>query len=182
MSELIDRTEIITSNTKSFLRLSEAELNFKPSPQSWSIVEIYAHLNITNKTYISSIIKKMMTSRDVNTRNVKSGWLASWVYERLMPRADGTVYKASSPKNFCSTTKKSAFKVMNEFLEQQDIMYDILQHASTKDLDDITVPFYYSKLLSFSLGNTLRFIAAHNERHLMQAYQVMEKIPMVQKG
>ena len=183
LSELTDRTEVITSNAKSFLRLSEEEMHFKPSPQTWSIAEIYGHLNITNRIYVSSIFKKITISKDVDISHCKSGWLGDWVYQKLMPRADGTVYKARSPKNYRASEKKqNAFAVVHEFIERQDELYDILQHASTKDLDRITIPFYFSKLLKFSLCDTLRFIVAHNERHLMQAHHVMEQIPILQKG
>ncbi|HLK28232.1 MAG TPA: DinB family protein [Puia sp.] len=183
LSELIDRTEIITSNTKSFLRLSEDQLNYKPAPQTWSISEIYSHLNITNSAYNSFILKKIKSAEDVSINHCQSGWLGDWVYEKLMPRADGSVFKINSPKSHrANITDPDAFEVLNTFLEQQDVMHDILQHASTKDLDRITVPFYYSKILKFRLCDTLRFIIAHNERHLMQAHRMIEKMPVVQKG
>lgn len=183
MSELIDRTEIITSNTRSFFKLSDEQLNYKFSSQCWSICQIYTHINITNKVYNQAILKKIQKAPDVDIEHCTSGWFGDWVYEKIMPKADGSVYKISSRKNLQIAGKPpDAIDVLNQFLEQQDEMHDILQHASTKNLDRITIPFYFSKYLKFRLCDTLRFIVAHNERHLMQAYQVMEKLPKFQKG
>jgi hypothetical protein len=183
LSELIDRTEIVSSNTKSFLRLSEEHLNFKPSSLSWSICDIYQHLNATNKAYNFYILKKIRGAPDVDVKNFRTGWLADWVYEKLMPRPDGTVFKINAPQGYSDWKPDAdAFEVLNKFLEQQDVMHDILQHASTKDLNKISVPFYFSKYIKFKLTDTFRLIAAHNERHLMQAHRVVEKLPLVQKG
>ena len=183
LSELIDRTEVITSNTRSFLRLDQQLLYYKPESQCWSITEIYGHLNITNKTCIHSILKRIKTSPDVSTTDFMSGWLGDWVYEKLMPRADGSVYKISAPKKFHAPNKElDAIEVLNQFLEDQDIIHDILLHSSTKDLKQIRVPFYFTRAVNFRLGDTLRFLIAHNERHLLQAHRVVENSQMVQKG
>lgn len=183
LSELMDRTEVITSNTQSFLRLSEEELNYKPVQHEWSISEIYGHLNITNTTYIHSILKKIKAAPDTDYPGYQSGWLGDWVYEKLMPRADGSVYKISSPKFLHAFTKQSdVYDVLNQFLEHQNVTHDILRYASTKNLEQIRIPFYFAKVFTFRLGDTLRFLIAHNERHLLQAHRMMEKIPIVQNG
>ncbi|MBS1947631.1 MAG: DinB family protein [Bacteroidetes bacterium] len=183
LAELIDRTEIITSNTRSFFRLDHEQLNYKPASDKWSISEIYQHLNSINRVYNSNILQKVSSAPDSNIAYCKSGWMGDWVYEKLMPRPDGTVYKINSPKNFRSVSGAcDAFDMLNEFIEQQNVMHDILTNISTKNLNRNKIPFYLSKLLKFRLADTLRFIVAHNERHLMQAYQVMEKTPVVQKG
>ncbi|HVM87103.1 MAG TPA: DinB family protein [Puia sp.] len=183
LAELIDRTEIITSNTRSFLRLEKNQLDYKPAIDKWSIREIYEHLNVINKSYFNNILKRISTAPDVNILHYQSGWLGDWIYEKLMPRTDGSVYKINSPKNYRVTLKaQDAFDVLNEFIGHQDAMHDILVHVSTKDLNGISIPFYFSKLFKFRLGDTLRFIIAHNERHLMQAHQVMKKIPVTQNG
>jgi hypothetical protein len=183
LAELIDRTEIITSNTRSLLRMNAEQLNYKPFLQKWSISEIYSHLILINKTYNYLILKKIGSSPDVNILHCQSGWFGDWVYEKLMPRSDGSVYKINTPKKFrVKSLMSDAIEVLNEFIEQQHVMHDILNHVSSKDLNRINIPFYFSKLLTFRLGDTLRFIVAHNERHLMQASRIMANIQLVQKG
>lgn len=183
LSGLIDKTEVITSNTHAFLRLSEDKLNFKPEPQVWSIVEIFSHLNIANTKYIHSILEKIKMAPDAISPYFQSGWMGDWVYEKLMPRSDGSVCKMSSPKFFHPAKNKNAsHEVINQFLERQDEIHDILLHVSTKDLARIRVPFYLTGILKFRLGDSLRFLIAHNERHLLQAHRVMEKCLIPQNG
>lgn len=52
-------------------------------------------------------------------------------------------------------------------------MDDILRHSATKDLRRIRIPFHFIPFLHFSLGETLRFLIAHNERHLLQAQRLV---------
>jgi hypothetical protein len=183
LSELMDRTEIISSNTRTFLRLKGEQLSFKPTPKGWSICEIYSHLNIINEIYNDRILKKISSAPDVSIPHCQSGWFGDWIYEKLMPRSDGSVYKINTPKNYnASSEKLDAFEILSQFIEIQNVMHDILLHVSSKDIDRITISFYFSKLLRFRLSDTLRFIIAHNERHLMQAHGVLEKMPLVQNG
>jgi DinB family protein len=184
LSGLIDRTEVITSNTQPLLRLSEEELNFKPEPDTWSIAEIFGHLNIANSRYIRSILERINTAPDISTANYyKGGWLGDWVYEKLMPRADGSVFKINSTKLFCPLTgNHTAKEVLRQFLEHQNEVHDILLHASTKDLVRIRIPFYLTGIFSFRLGDTLRFMIAHNERHLLQAHRMLKKNAAFQNG
>ena len=64
-------------------------------------------------------------------------------------------------------------EVLHTFHRSCDAMDDILRHSATKDLRRIRIPFHFVPLLRFSLGETLRFIVAHNERHLLQAQRLV---------
>src|ERR1700730_4863976 len=99
LAELIDRTELIISNTQCFLRLTNEQLNHKPAPDKWSIAEVFEHLNITLEIYINAILAKITNAEDVNNgRTYKSGWLGDWFYDKNMPRPDGSVFKMKAPK------------------------------------------------------------------------------------
>ncbi len=185
LSDLIDRTAVITSNTHPFLRLSEGQLNFKVGAGIWSIAEIFGHLNITNTKYIHSILERIKTAPDVIPEMYQNGWLGDWVYEKLMPRADGSVFRINAPKFFHAEIKgqhQHAHEMLNQFIEQLHVIHDILIHSATKDLRRIRVPFYLTGALRFRLGDTLRFLIAHNERHLLQAHRMLEQLPLSQKG
>jgi hypothetical protein len=63
--------------------------------------------------------------------------------------------------------------VLHDFHRTCDAMDDILRHSATKDLRRIRIPFHFVPYLHFSLGETLRFLIAHNERHLLQAQRLV---------
>jgi len=182
LSGLTDRTVIITSNTHPFFRLSETQLKFKASPEIWSIAEIFEHLNISNTKCIHAILERVKTLPDITSDRYQSSWLGDWVYEKLMPKADGSVFKVSSPKFLHPPGCGDAYKVLQQFMETQNETHDVLLHAATKDVNGIRVPFYLTKTLKFRLGDTLRFLIAHNERHLLQAQRMMNTVLQIQNG
>ncbi len=174
VSELIDRTELIISNTQSFRRLTNGQLTVRAAPGKWSIAEIFEHLNLTHRTYISPVIPKISNEPETQSAIYKSSWLGDFIYQQTMPRADGTILKLKARKLLRPQNNPlDGHDVLKRFLQQQDIIYDILQHASTKDLQHIKMPFSFTHLLKLRLGDQLRYLIAHNERHMLQAQRVM---------
>jgi len=48
-----------------------------------------------------------------------------------------------------------------------------LREAKTKNLNTIKIPTTLSKWIRMNLGDTFRFLIAHNERHIRQAKRAM---------
>jgi hypothetical protein len=178
ITELFDRTELIKASTKPFLRLTEEQLNFKPGPGSWSIAEIFEHLNICNNIYIRSILSRITTAPDEKTEEYRSSWLGDWIYEKVMPRPDGSVFKIRARKTMhAGGCLLNGQETLHKFLQQCDMIDDILRHVTTKNLQRIRIPFSFSRLLHLRLGDNLRYLIAHSERHLLQAHRVMALAP-----
>ncbi|MHA4807559.1 DinB family protein [Flavitalea flava] len=176
ITELLDRIELIKARTQPFLRLTDDQLNFKPDSGRWSIAEIFEHLNITHSLYIRSILSRITRAPDMQVRADKynSGWLGEWVYGKIMPRPDGSVFKMRTLKSYrAGETVPDGSDVLQRFLQQCDAIDDIVRHVSTKNLERIKIPFSFSRLVRLQLGDNLRCLIAHNERHLLQAHGVM---------
>ncbi len=170
ITELLDRTELIKAGTQPFLRLTAEQLSCPPAPGQWSIVEIFGHLNLANDIYIRSILSRMTLAPDTKSDEYRSSWLGDWAYEKIMPRANGTVLKMKAAKSVCPGKQcEEGRAVIESFQRKCDALDDILHHAFTKDLQRIRIPFHFIPFLHFGLGDTLRFVVAHNERHLLQA-------------
>jgi uncharacterized damage-inducible protein DinB len=176
--ELVDRTELIISNTRPFQRLNNEQLNYKPAAGKWSISEVFEHLNITHHIYLHSILSKISQAPEVKSSMYNSSWLGDLLYTKTMPRPDGTVFKLKTRRLLQPTAREfNGNDVLNRFLQHQDSIHDVLLHASTKDLRCIKIPFSFTNVLKWRLGDNLRFLIAHNERHMLQAQRVLEKIP-----
>ena len=174
ITELLDRTELIKASTQPFLRLTDDQLHHRPGPGKWSIVEIFGHLNITHDLYIRCILSRITLAPDVASDSFRSSWLGDWVYDKIMPRSDGSVFKLKALKSHTAVAGKVDGKeVLESFLRKCDAIDDILHHVSTKDLQRIRIPFSFYRLLSLRLGDNLRYLVAHGERHLLQAQRVM---------
>jgi hypothetical protein len=178
ITELLDRTELIKASTQLFLRLNDDQLNCKVVPDTWSIAEIFEHLNIKNGIYIRSILPRITKAPDVPAEKYISGWLGDWIYNRIMPRPDGSIFRIRALKAHCANAERlNGRETIQCFLQQCDSIDDILRHVSTKDLRRIKIPFSFTNLLRFRLGDNLRYLIAHSERHLLQAHRVMGELP-----
>ena len=171
ITELLDRTELLKASTKPFLRLTDDQLLFRPAPGKWSIAEIYTHLNLSMDRTVRDILSRITLAPDHRGDEYRSGWLGDWLYGRIMPRPDGTVFKlksiaANSPE---SKDIQDPRETLEAFQRHCDSLDDILRHVWTKDLRRIRIPFYLNGLISLRLGDMLRFLVAHGERHLLQA-------------
>jgi DinB superfamily len=174
ITELLDRVELIKASTQPFLRLTNDQLLSRPIPGKWSIAEIFEHLNIVNAIYIRSILSRITMAPDVKTETYTSGWFGDWVYAKIMPRADGSVFKIKASKLHCAEIEGlDGREVMLRFQQHCDAIDDILRHISTKNLEQIKIPFSSIRILRLRLGDNLRYLIAHSERHLLQAQRVM---------
>jgi hypothetical protein len=174
ITELLDRTELIKAGSAAFLRLTDEQLGFSPGSRNWSIVEVFSHLNLSNEIYIRYILPRVTLAPDRPSDDFRSSWLGDWAYEKIVPRPDGSVFKMKTAKSVLPIKPKTDFKeVLDEFHRTCDAMDDILRHSATKDLRRIRIPFHFIPFLHFSLGETLRFLVAHNERHLLQAQRLV---------
>jgi len=170
ITELLDRTELIKAGTNTFLRLTEEQLTCPPAPGQWNIVQIFVHLGLCNDVYIRNILPRITLAPDTPSDHHRSSWLGDWAYEKIVPRPDGSVMKMKSAKSVLPEKDLEEGKVAIESFQRQcDALDDILRHAYTKDLRRIRIPFHFIPFLYFGLGDTLRFVIAHNERHLLQA-------------
>jgi DinB superfamily len=174
ITELLDRTEVIRAGSATFFRFTDEQLGFSPGPGAWSIVEVFAHLNLSNEIYIRYILPRVTLAPDRPSDEFRSSWPGDWAYEKIVPRADGSVFKMNTAKAVFPVKPKEDLKeVLHHFHRTCDAMDDILRHSASKDLRRIRIPFHFIPFLHFSLGETLRFLIAHNERHLLQAQRLV---------
>jgi hypothetical protein len=177
ITELLDRTELIKAGSAAFLRLTDEQIGFSTDPHNWSIVEVFVHLNLSNEIYIRYILPRVTLAPDRPSDDFRSSWLGDWAYEKIVPRPDGSVFKMKTAKSVLPIKPTTDPKeVLHEFHRTCDAMDDILRHSATKDLRRIRIPFHFIPFLHFSLGETLRFLIAHNERHLLQAQRLVPAV------
>lgn len=170
ITELLDRTELLKASAKTFHRLTDQQLMDRPAPGKWSIAEIYAHLDLSMDLTIRSILSRITLAPDHPSDEYHSSWLGDWLYQRIMPRPDGSVFRWKTlPAHSPEGKIPDAHGSLEAFQRHCDALDDILRHVWTKDLRRIRIPFYLNGLVSLRLGDMLRFLVAHAERHLLQA-------------
>jgi hypothetical protein len=154
--------------------LTEAQFNWRPDPQEWSIEECLAHLTIVGQHEIRLIETAIQDGR---TRGVtgkgpfRYGWLERTIVRQTEPPVRR---KFSSPRRFRPLHGQPVTAILPTFLHVQRQFGDLTAQAEGLDLARVKVPTPMTRLLKLSLGMTLAQAAAHERRHLEQARRVRE--------
>ncbi len=178
LDDLQARTKTILKRLSSDIApLSFQELNWKASPESWSILECLQHLNLYGEFYIPEITKAIQKNRDSKSRELfKSGLLGNYFAKSMLPK-DGVVRnKMKTFKDKVPAKSDLSIEVVQTFKSQQEQFLDLLEQARTIDLHKTKTPITISNLIKLKLGDTFRFVIYHHQRHMVQIDKVLEKM------
>lgn len=174
--ELMEITSANLVSAKQLKTLSENELNFRNSENEWSILECIEHLNLYGDYYLPQIQRQLLTGKSVPTTTVfETGFIGNW-FTNLMKVKEGKVKKMKSPKDKNPQNSALTPVTIDRFIKQLESLQRFLQDAARIDLIKAKTPISISRLIKLRLGDTLRFLVYHNERHVLQAERVAESM------
>ena len=174
INDLISRTTEILKKSQTLVELSENELNYRISAESWSSLECLEHLNLYGRFYIKEMNRRMLESSKQNTTVFKSGLLGNYFAKSMLPKAKLNTMKTFSNMNPINSSLDK--RVIEEFIQQQKEMLQLLETARKKNLNKIKCGITISKMLKLKLGDTFRFVIYHNERHMKQIDRVLTAV------
>jgi hypothetical protein len=176
LKDLKKDTQKAIAEAENFKKLTETDLNFKRNTESWSILECLEHLNLYGDFYLVEIEKQILNTNETpNATIFKSGVLGNYFANSMQPKPDGSISnKMKTFKDKNPTNSTLSITTIDRFIKQQQQMLTLLDAAKKVDLRKIktrtTLP-----ILKFRLGDTLRFVIYHVNRHLVQAHKVNVK-------
>ena len=163
--------DIIDAVRNDFLDFERDQLLWKSSDKSWSIIECFAHMYLVSEHYLSTIIEIVNTDTTYTTNpcdSYTSGKIGSIIIKLMSPGRKATLKspKVVSPSSFPDDIIESP----NMFLKQQEGFIELLKNIKllTIDMSNYKIPSLVGKIVSLKLGDALRIIGVHNQRHLMQ--------------
>jgi hypothetical protein len=162
-----------------FESMSENQLNWKPSPQVWSLSEIFAHLNEYARFYHEALLKRIENTR---FREPKESFTSSplgrsaWQSMKL-GNARNVKRRFRSPKAYDPLITPSIVSGgdVQTLKQKQEEFLTILEKALAVNIRKVKVPISVSKLVRLRLGDALLFVAYHNERHFQQAINLIKQ-------
>lgn len=181
-SALLDKlqaefTKIIDDTTKGLVILSLQQLNWKPTPEKWSILECLEHINIQGRYYLREIrqeIAKGMQEGSTPQTTFSTGFIGNYLVNSFEPTEEGIIkMKVKTSKKFNPTfSELDAGEVINEFLRQQKEYIELLDKSALVNLSGIKITSAIGWIVRFKLGDAFRFVLAHTRRHLLQAKRI----------
>ena len=156
--------------------LADAQLVWRPSSKSWSIADCLDHLVVTGNESLPRIRSAISEARSRQLFSNKSfrHSVPGNLLIRLMDAPPRIRFKA--PKAYAPVLNLPVAEVVEKFFLLQDELLTELRAAQGINLRRVKVTNPVSKWWQMSLGEEFALTAAHERRHLWQAWRVREKI------
>lgn len=141
---------------------------------SWSIAQCLDHLATTNRVYLGAMNQPAMRARaqGIARRSpAKPGFLGRWFVGTLEPPVKAA-FRVKAPRTVQPRVSLSFADSFAGFLKTQDEVRQFLLTYADLDLGRIPFPNPFIRGIRFSLATGLHVIAAHERRHLWQAWRV----------
>ena len=159
---------------KLFSHLSFDQLNWKPSPDRWSIGQVIDHLIVANGLYFN-IFNPIIEGTKKNT---------FWEMLPFIPGFLGrSIIKSLAPDNRKKTKTFPVFEpsqsdiptdALKHFVGQQEKLMDAMRAMDHLNHKKLIVTSPVAKFVTYSLKDACTIVITHVERHLGQAVEVME--------
>ena len=176
IEDLANRTLEAISEAGKYKLLTLEALNHRPTPTGWSILECLEHLNRYGVFYLPEINRKVSKAPHSGNEVFKSGWIGNYFALSMLPGSDGKLRKMKTFKSMDPIHAHLEANVVDKFLDQQRQMLGLLEKAREVDLGKVKTSISISKWIKLKLGDTLRVVVYHNQRHIQQASRVLEAL------
>jgi len=153
------------------------KLNYCSEEGSWSVAQVLEHLNAYNRYYLPVIEKSMIhISKDTSAWFVPGFW-GNYFTKMMMPK---NVYeiknKMKAMKSYTPGKGLNVDAVFKEFFQHQNKLLQLLDVARRRNMNTIKIPVSISRFIRLKLGDTFRFLIAHEQRHMIQARNAIKAV------
>lgn len=152
--------------------LTPKQLNWKPSPDAWSIAQVLKHLIQSDELYfpiLDSATNKYKGSATGSEVIFKPSFFGKMLYEMIKPQ---NTKKVPSPKSFIPSASDYGSSVVDEYLSHIDILLTKFTRLAGLNLNKIKMHSPVSVFLRLNAGDCVRVFAAHTDRHFAQLARI----------
>lgn len=156
-----------------FSGLSFEQINWKASPESWSIGQVFDHLIVSHSGYlpiIDSIVSGKKESNFFQYLPILPGLTGKMLLKFLDP---AKAKQVPAPKPFLPSSSEIDNQVVERFVDLQRRLMDAMRRTEGLNTRKIIISSPAAKAMVYSLFDAYRIIVTHDWRHLGQATRVM---------
>jgi DinB superfamily len=155
--------------------LSEEQVNWKPSPDRWSVAQCLEHLTVANKEFEPYLTAAIAQGKErwpmSEPVRYKPTLLGGWLARELLPE---TTRKHSAPKIFRPSEGPIIHDSLQRFLNEQTRILDFVRDAKGFDYNKARLRSPAISLIRYSVADAFVIIVVHCWRHLAQARRVLD--------
>jgi hypothetical protein len=156
--------------------LTEDLGRWRADPGSWSVAECLDHLATANRVYLRALqppADRALALGRRRRRPAEAGrfgrWFVRWLEPPVKPRL-----KSKAPRTIRPRSSPALADAFGQFLASQEEVRAFLRKFADIDLASVRFPNPFIPGVRFSLATGLQVIAAHERRHLWQAWRVRQ--------
>lgn len=154
--------------------LDAARGEWRAHPGSWSVAQCLDHLATGNRVYLDAMrpsAARALAAGRRRRRPPRPGLVGRWFTRSLEPPVT-RLFKLNAPGKIRPRPAPSLAQAIDDFLaSQRDVVAFLRQYAEI-DLAGVTFANPFLPGVRFSLATGLHVLAAHERRHLWQAWGV----------
>lgn len=154
-------------------QLSEEQLRWPPPDGGWSVAQVFAHLAITNRSYLEGIHAAVARQRESGAPRRRATWKPTF-FGRLLIRSLQPSSRRSMPSpRVWRPGREQPTGSIEAFLESQAAIASLVREAGGIDLTRARLSSPVSRLIRLNVGDAFRVFVVHDWRHLGQVGRIM---------
>jgi len=173
--QLMAETEAIARDAQvAFGKLNAAQLNWKPTPASWSVAQCLDHLMTTNQAMFPAMAAGASGAHQASLWErmpVLPGLMGKFMVKAVSPQAK---QKVKAPAKIQPSTSALDAQIVSRFVDHQRAIADHFERLKTVAADQIVMTSPLVSVVTYSLLDAARLMVAHERRHLAQAERVTQ--------
>jgi hypothetical protein len=154
--------------------LSEGMGTWRNQPGTWSVAECLDHLATANRVYLRAMQpagERALAAGRSRRRPALPGLVGGWFVRILEPPARPGL-RSKAPALITPRPSPPLGDAFGEFIASQGEVRAFLERYAGIDLAGVRFPNPFIRGVQFSLATGLHVIAAHERRHIWQAWRV----------
>jgi hypothetical protein len=175
LPQLLTETEAIANDAQAmFGKLSAAQVNWKPAPDSWSVAQCLDHLMTANRQMFPVMAAAARGAHRASFWErvpLIPGLLGKFMVKAVSPQAKQRV---RAPAKIRPSASALDVQIVAQFVNHQREVAQQLQQLMAVEAERIVMTSPLVSVVTYSLLDASRLIIAHQRRHLAQAARVQE--------
>lgn len=174
LQRILDQVPAVRAHARATVAgLTPHQIDWKPSPEAWSIGQCLEHLVVTHEQYEPKVPKLLQEARSSGRPPTYEAWASTW-FGRLLTRSVTPGSRKVPTSRVFTPGVHPRPGVLEALLGKFDELEKWIRESDGLDLARIKVPSPVTRLLRYNLGEAFHIVVVHAERHLQQADRVRQ--------